>query len=345
MLEMPQTTVSYKIRDALRRLRGSLAQAGVAAVAPLLNAGSLHEAACSGVTPPAGLMEQVMARLGDASAFERASVRHGASWRGRLGVRLLGGAVLATALAVGAGWWALRGSFESTPSRKADGTPEPFHVRWTFDDGPRDDFEVFHGNWEGWRPRKGDRPACVIAPPKVEDYLSCRLPAEFPKKPLLATAWVCWPWAHERPRFASCGLTLHWWASDPEEGQPHTRWGRVLSRLPPGGGRARVDKQRFRYRIYFIGAYVFGFHEPAHDRPDQGGILLPPDNNFVLIEIFRFRAPYPSRRLGVNLHGLGLEKLEIRELSEDEIPSMLRGPKGLVERIRGDDSWQCTKGR
>src|SRR5262249_8649478 len=44
LIGIPERTVSFKIQQALERLRGSLSRAGVAAVVPLVSAGNLFEA-------------------------------------------------------------------------------------------------------------------------------------------------------------------------------------------------------------------------------------------------------------------------------------------------------------
>jgi RNA polymerase sigma-70 factor, ECF subfamily len=60
-MAMPQQTVSYKITETLKRLRGALSSAGFAAALPLIETRGLADVLCSGMTAPPGLHAKVMA--------------------------------------------------------------------------------------------------------------------------------------------------------------------------------------------------------------------------------------------------------------------------------------------
>jgi hypothetical protein len=216
VLSMPRPTVSHGIREALKRLKESLARAGVAAIAFPREAGTLGEAICSGCPPPAGFCERVMARLDSVASPGTESARHSARRARGLHARLVVGMVLATAVAAGAGWVALRGSPAPAPapSEEAQREQGPFHVRWTFEDGLPNDFRVFHSKWEGWRPPKKDRPASLISPPGVENDVQCVLPTRIPPRPLLATARVFCISAYRKMGQTPSGFSLYYCRDD-----------------------------------------------------------------------------------------------------------------------------------
>lgn len=103
VLDVPQTTVSMKLRDALVKLRSGLTSAGFAGAVPMLEAGHLGDALLGGVQAPALLHGKVLAGL---SSVARHSARGGtAASKGGAGVWT---AVTLCAMAAAAGgyYWA-----------------------------------------------------------------------------------------------------------------------------------------------------------------------------------------------------------------------------------------------
>lgn len=328
VLSMPRSTVSHGIRDALRRLKGSLARAGVAAIALPTETEVLGEAICSGYPVPAGLCQRVMARmdaLGAAAESARQSARRALGMR----VPLVVGIVLVAAIAGGAGWWAVRGS--PATSREAHREQKPFRVSFTFENGIPESFEVIESRWAGWRPRKGERPAALMSPPGVENDAQCVLPVEVPPRPLLATARFFCPSEYAKMGRTRNGFSLYYVRKGESKTRFFSRWNRILNR-PNRPMSVRTYEEPYRVRIYFIDEYVLEFYESRRFVRERDYIRLRSEN-LILGEVFRYRASYPSNRLIMGMHGLGLEELEIRELTEDEIPPMLRDPEKIVERL------------
>lgn len=115
---MPQKTVSRRITEILETLRGRLAQAGLAAAAPLLAADKLGAALLDGEAPPAGLFERIGANLAHAGAS--ASVKAAAA-KGAFAAWWLwaaGAAVLAAGAAV-----AFSGALPQAKSEAPAATP------------------------------------------------------------------------------------------------------------------------------------------------------------------------------------------------------------------------------
>lgn len=95
---MPQKTVSRRITEILETLRGRLAQAGLAAAAPLLAADKLGAALLDAESPPAGLFERIGANLAHAGAS--ASVKAAAAKTGLAAWWLWAAAAVAAGAAV-----------------------------------------------------------------------------------------------------------------------------------------------------------------------------------------------------------------------------------------------------
>lgn len=111
MLSLPKQTVSYKMQEALSRLRESLTKAGFAAAVPLLSAEGLSHAILTGHEVPPGLTEKVMSRIANTGkeVVKTASRRVVVAKPAASSALIIGGIVLATAAAGGL-WWATRGS-------------------------------------------------------------------------------------------------------------------------------------------------------------------------------------------------------------------------------------------
>lgn len=147
---MPQKTVSRRIQEILETLRGRLAQAGVAAAAPMLAGDRLGAALLDAETPPAGLFERIGANLAHAGAS--ASVKAAAAKSGLAAWWLwAAGAVVLTATA----WVALapddmpkalpKTASVRTPAAGGAPSAKAETHRWSFADGLPDGIEQVGG--------------------------------------------------------------------------------------------------------------------------------------------------------------------------------------------------------
>ena len=167
-LDIPRRTVSFKLEEALTKLRGQLKSAGFAASAPLVNPEMMAQAICSGWPAPAGLQAQIGSLLAEAggATLQTASRRAAA-------VKTGAGALVPALLAAGCAaacvfWWQSRvpqaalnsdspSAQASPPLPQAAQTgaeelpPPPLFRRWTFEAGPPADFKILKGGWD-WRP-------------------------------------------------------------------------------------------------------------------------------------------------------------------------------------------------
>lgn len=155
---MPQKTVSRRITEILETLRGRLAQAGLAAAAPLLAADKLGAALLDAEAPPAGLFERIGANLAHAGAS--ASVKAAAAKTGLAAWWLwAAGAVVLT----GTAWVALALNDVPKAQKKTAALPAPAAAaneatesaetasaksetyRWSFADGMPEGIEQVGG--------------------------------------------------------------------------------------------------------------------------------------------------------------------------------------------------------
>lgn len=166
VLDVPQTTVSLKLREALAKLRAGLTTAGFASAVPLLEAGHLGDALLSQEATPPGLHARIMKGLSSvARRSARTMATSSSGWA--LGI----GAVILVMVASGVGLLALFGARTPDPHRinavppspGATGKPDnparvsqtPERLAWTFDSAiDADQWEVIQGSWV-WDPHAG----------------------------------------------------------------------------------------------------------------------------------------------------------------------------------------------
>lgn len=146
-LDIPQSTISMRIRQGLDDLRRRLKGAGYAAALPLVASNGFGEALLSGTEVPAGLGARILESLGSAAEH---SVRAAAASKVAAGLWLAAAALAAAATA--GGWWALnrepaKRSEAIVESENAAVSPAPggaeesaatpekfFRHLWTFED-------------------------------------------------------------------------------------------------------------------------------------------------------------------------------------------------------------------
>lgn len=163
-LEIPQSTISVRIRQGLDDLRRRLKGAGYAAALPLVSANGFGDALLSGIDVPAGLGAKILRSLGNAAEH---SVRAAAASRGGTGIWLAAAALAAVATA--GGWWAAQRHHESVvrpyvPPEKTEApagqtrsldaaVPAPANghsADWScsFQDGIPKNMVILNGQWD-----------------------------------------------------------------------------------------------------------------------------------------------------------------------------------------------------
>lgn len=191
-----QQLVSFKIKKALDRLRGSLVASGCASAALAPEADSISLAILDGAEAPPSLLKQTMEALGTHGSKRAGRVASTASGITKTGVI---GVVSAVALAAGFVVW--QTSSDDTVERKPEGSPapgsghasaipaepiasgtRPFNHRWTFDRRPVPQAWVLHGEWL-WKELPGLRQKAMCSPPS-SSYTGLLLPPELPEGPL-----------------------------------------------------------------------------------------------------------------------------------------------------------------
>lgn len=174
-LNVPQTSVSMKIRDALGKLRAGLTSAGYAAATPLLEGGKLSDAVLNGEAVPDGLHGKIMQRL---TEIAKHSVRTTAAGKSAFvfWASILACTTLATvafiyspsaepravppAPPVEAGKTPSIGALQSVP--KQDKIGPRFSQKWTFDDASQLDELFGPGHGLGFVPEGGpDGNGCI----------------------------------------------------------------------------------------------------------------------------------------------------------------------------------------
>lgn len=194
-LDIPQTTVSYRLGQILKDLRNDLSVAGFATALPMLDGEILGHVALDGHDAPAGFVEKVLARL-DAAA--KTSVRAATASVGSQAFWV--GAILMLAL-VAAGLFMGRPDTESLatieePKATSGGAqsdealgevarPARWKRRWEFNiaDGTKD-LRIIKGAWR-WAPNDGpDGSGCMVT---TEEKVAVELKLATAKLPLLLT--------------------------------------------------------------------------------------------------------------------------------------------------------------
>lgn len=107
MLEVPQTTVSLRLHEALDNLRAALAGAGHAAAVPMLESGALKDVLLGGAQAPPDLLSKIVGQLENAA---RITQRFSARLSRRLTPVarrgwLVAAVVFCLAAAAGGAWW------------------------------------------------------------------------------------------------------------------------------------------------------------------------------------------------------------------------------------------------
>ncbi|MCK6471375.1 MAG: RNA polymerase sigma factor [Planctomycetes bacterium] len=312
-LAMPARTVSFKLDEARKRLRASLAQAGVAAAMPVLAAERLGEALGALNPPPAGLFEQFSARLADPAHLAAAQTTEAASRATRRGAAATAGhtslvaALLAAAATLGAGLWYVNASHSAdapppasqaktpeapaAPVVKAESLPN-VNKTWDFAQGPAEDIQVVHRAWE-WK-RYTPQIAGMTAP--LDAPVGILLPLRFPKRPLRVDIE-----GRFRDVKRHSNLGVHW-ATETDIPNSHSWYRNVQSTKLP----VTVVYLYDRYLIKVFAGQVMSMR--------------------------RYENPYPAGRILLSFTNYIIERIAVKNVTIDEIPKALRDPMALIEQ-------------
>lgn len=305
-LSTTQQTVSNKLNETLATLRKNLAQAGFAAAAPLLGAGEIGAALDSAHEAPAGLADELAAKLGQAAdVSQRVAAAKGAS------ALLWAAGVLAVAAAGGGAWWLSQpapevkeaqdkadsasggGTEARRPSAVSDAAPRS--ATWDFTGEPPEGLRILTGGWE--RKTEGGRSYM-----DVPNTVFLILPFETRAVPVRIDVEVSAIKLQDNLSFGA------YWIKDLPDRYIH------LAR--------EVYKQRvvvttagFK-EIHFIdGRYIMNV---------VGGQVG---------YCSRYENEYPGDHLVISVGNSKLYRITLREITKDEIPEACRDPEALIPTL------------
>lgn len=302
-LAIPQTTVSDRLRKVVETLRAQMSAAGFAAAAPLLGAERMADAVLGGAEVPLDLSARVSSALQSAARYSRRSV--GASFAASYLV--LSVAILLFAGLAGGAWWVLRAP--STPGASSEplesvntealaapAKTKPLYARWNFSEGPDAAIKLVQGEWH-WE-RRQDSGAMVVG----GEAAYVLLPIELPARPVRVRIEAL---IEKGGTFFIAGF----WGTG-REYVPNRYWNKHHKFMNLPGSVWKMEGT-----IYLTGQYLIVQHQ------DKIGLIR------------EAAVPYPGNQLLLNLQGLSLVEIEIREVEEDEFPSVLRDIPGLIKAM------------
>lgn len=319
MLELPQTTVSMKLREAVEKLRLNLAGAGLAAAAPLLESGALGDALLTCNPAPPGLGAKIAGQLAKAADITQRVSRRAAPLAGKA---TLGIAAVVIAAGAAAGWWAL--SEPSAPPAREDAeekpaaateqpaaepkaaAPERIHKKYSFAEGKLPDFEEFGAAWT-WVAAEGGVPSGMKPGSKLAKS-GLLIPLKVP-------AHRCWEVrvkAYQLP--GAEGLAMHAELGSQVPATRYTLFRQNFNFLRNGGPIEAVS-------------YV-------QDDANWNSVTFWADGGKFRMGTVatRFDAPY-ERMPNLVLGALGaiVTEIEVREIAREEIPEPYRDLEALVK--------------
>lgn len=309
-MAIPQRTVSGRLERVIADLRRTLEQGGYAAAVPLLGSG-LGDALATGHAAPAALKAAVTATVlkGGAEQSVRLGAAKGLSVPKMLGILALIAATAGGILYVSAQSAQQRPAVAPTTSLEKK-TPEPaaaaakneppapLHRTWTFEGGEPADLKA-DSSWWDFVPAKGNRPAYMNAGFEVW----VRMPDPTPKRPLVST------------------FHLHVDAGKKGLIEFGINWSKDRTLLPRTNHVPTANKPTFKTFTPVVRIYIWDRYIVATDGQD-------------IISLTEFDAAYPSTGLHFSLAGVGLEKLELDEIDETDIPAFVCDIEGMKAKYK-----------
>lgn len=308
-MAIPQRTVSGRLERVIAGLRRTLEQGGYAAAVPMLGTG-LGDVLASGHAAPAALKAAITATVlkGGAEQSVRLAAAKGLSVPQMLGIVALiaagaGGILYVTAQSAQerpavAPTSSLEKKTPELAEAVAKNEPAPLHRSWTFEGGEPADLKA-DSSWWDFVPAQGKRPAYMDA--SFEVWV--RLLEHAPKRPLVGTFHL---------RVDRGQKDIIEFGID---------WSKDRTLLPRTNYTPTANKPSFKnftpvVRIYVWDRYVAATHGNA------------------IVSLTEYDAAYPSEGLHFSLAGVGLEKLELDEIAETEIPEFVRDIEGMKAKYK-----------
>ncbi|MCK6473134.1 MAG: sigma-70 family RNA polymerase sigma factor [Planctomycetes bacterium] len=321
-LEMPQRTVSDRLKRVLGLLRSRMATAGFAAAAPMLNMEMFNAALTSGEAVPHGL--QAGALQSALSSAAKTSARELSRRAAPVGFGTGSAVLAATLIAGGAGAYVLLNQEESSaPQVETAPAPQPVDLAktpppvealetakagkaesagvnrtWDFSKGPDDSLKVLDGSWT-WQPQQGRLDAGMAGP--LDRFAHIYLPVKLPRQPLKVTLRYQWNVPEKNGRAGAV------WGTGEQKGVPgHVPYARkmYLTEVP----------KRSTGEIYFFDQWVVETVDGA------------------VGSVREFADPYPIDTVIVYFINRVTQGIEVRTITMDEVPAEYRDPKKVIER-------------
>ncbi|MCK6471985.1 MAG: RNA polymerase sigma factor [Planctomycetes bacterium] len=310
-LDIPQRTVSNRIDEALGRLRSSLAQAGLAAAAPLVSGEGLRAALALGPAAPPGLRESVAEHVGRhaveaAKSLSQRAAEHStrtAAAKLGTGAWLALGLAGAAALVLGS-MLVLSPPPAKPPSNQtamplpATAAPAPLNRSWSFAEGPPSDILRLQGDWAWKLVPALKRGEMAVPSSQLLNPLLAILPVPPPRRPFMLKIKV-----NYRGREGRSGIECAW--LDKDEYLARRIWGGVLP--------LRLNEDTAT--TYFVGRHVI------HNLDGKPTLL------------YEYDKDYPGAYLCLNLENLGLLDIQLREIELSEVPEKLRDIEALKAQL------------
>lgn len=314
-MDVSQKTISTQLEEALRRLRTLLAQAGVAAAAPLLEPQAIVASIEGGYAPPPDLTEQILRQLSNAQAqagqASRALSRKTGAMTGSTALWICG----AAAILVVAGYVALSGGEQAkapaAEPKPASGVPArsaeviapqaeaPFRLRWAFEKGLPEGMIVY-GEYTLSQPGGGNE--AMLSVPK-EAHL--QLPFRIPNRPVRITM---------RFKLLDAKVAGNWFSliTRVEENGKND----VVAHLKTSAHTLRGTRPSYSAEIFV----------------NERAVLMRLESRFYSACLF-------SRSIAGAHPLLSLRNMEVYEVSAetlepDAVPEELRDPASFMERVR-----------
>ncbi len=298
-MALSQKGISKRIARILENLRRSLVQAGCAVHTGAMIAEQIAPTICSDAYPnSSGLMERMFARIGEGIQDEgRRNVSPVAP--SPFTAALSFGvplAVLLVASIAGLTYYAPK----SVPEKETVTEEPTFNAQWTFENGPSKDLEVVGGEWLWW-PAYEQQKAVMAVPPA--GFIVLRLPPILPNQPVEVKVTTQGPIHHPNtPKMVvQCSH---------ESGTfPYRAW-IGHSEVAPGA--------RYVFRtLLFKNRMV-------------------KESNGTPWEVTEYTKPLAGHRIALIMKNFRIEKIEIRKLSEQDVPPQYRRkPARILKEFSG----------
>jgi RNA polymerase sigma-70 factor (ECF subfamily) len=322
VLGVSKQTVGYRVNRGLEKLRKILTTQGFAATTP----GAIG--AALGAIPLPPITETLRTALGKFTAdpsllTTEASAALSATFGKKLTGFLLWPALLSV-LGLGGLWWLSNArvaddfgktvaSVREETSAETSSVPSErakFHRVWTFENGVPPELELTQGSWE-WLPAEQGHPPGMHCNNSPIFHLKQKLP----DVPLLFSVVISFRKLKKDDVYYGS-----FWLSDGERLLPHTLW---KNPVRPSG----VEKGEKKT----ISTYILERRKTALS--ETGSIA----------SHVAYKTDLAEKSFVLLFEAVILEKLEIRELSPEEIPEKIRDPEALIVELEKQAYLRCEE--